>query len=512
MKKSIAQIVPFNTPWDNTLSDSFGLGIMPFGDIENPRMTSNYYRTVTYSPRYYQEELRQCRYFYRYDPLASTVINRMCEIAVSDLHNRRMGCTDQEMYYFNAISKKLTPLLESIAAEYLIAGMAIPDYVKDKIMGSKLDPRLGRTRYTYPKTFWVRNPENIIVRRKPVTLDRAVYLQVPSDEVYFIQNNGEYKDGTKDTELFDRVKQQFPEYVARIQAGSTNIPLPDSRPIFRKLMPSQDYPQPYLVPALSALKHKMQIKRMDFSIANKMLGAIRQVSVGDKDDPVEEDDGRLEQTRDQMSTQSEGNDHIYTLYTDHTVMIKWIYPPLDALLSETKYAEPNADIFFAFGFSKVLLIGESGRSNTGSENSSMLGPLATLRELRRAVLTWVYELYQELADDNGFTNIPEPDFNLISTGDLASLATFAIQAVQQKVISKDSIAQLLGSSYEREREQIDAERVADGLPKLSEENKITTKNNQVIMDQQIQRTEQQITQQTTQQPAKQQSEPPTSGG
>lgn len=487
MKKSIAQTTPINTPWDT-----------PFvGDIENPRVALDYYHFLTSAPRYYTEELKQCRYFYRYDPMASTVVNRMCEIAVSNIRNRRMNCNDAEMYYFNAIAEKLTPLIESMAREYLVAGMAIPDYIKDKIMGTRLDPRLGRTRYTYPKTFWVRNPENIIIRRKPVTLDRAVYLKVPPDEVYFIQNKGTYKDGSKDVELFNKIKDQFPDYVAQIQAGATTIPLADNRPIFRKLLPSQDYPQPFLVPALAALKHKMQIKRMDYSVANKVLGAIRQVSVGDKDDPVEEDDGRLEQIRDQMSVRAEGNDSIYTLYTDHTVVIKWVYPPLDTLLSENKYSEPNADIFLAFGFSKVLLVGESGRSNTGSAPISMLGPVATLNEIRRVITIWIKDLYRELAEDNNFTNIPEPSFDVMNVAELAALATFAIDAMKLGAISKDTVAHLFGSSFEGEREQIDAENISIGLLDQKTQNQ---QMQQQLQDQQDQQQQQQDQQKPQSQP------------
>lgn len=490
-RRAISSLVPYTTPYIGNNVAPYGYP--PYGDIENPRVSPEYYRTLTGLPRDYYNELRQCRYFYRYDPMASTVINRMCEIAVSSIINRKVNCSDEEIIFFDAIAKKLNPLLESMALEYLIAGMAVPDYVKDRIMGSRLDSRLGRTRFVYPKTFWIRNPENIVIRRMPITLGRAVYLEVPTSEQHFIRNKGEYPDGSKDVELFNRIKEQFPDYVQRVLNGDSVIPLPDARPVFRKLMPTQDYPQPFLVPALAALKHKQQIKRMDYSIASKMLGAIRQVKVGDKDDPVEEDDGRLEQVRDQMSAQAEGNDSIYTLYTDHTVEIGWVYPPLDALLSENKYLEPNADIFFAFGFSKVLLVGESGRSNTNTAGTSMLGPLATLNEIRRALLNWVSDLYIELANDNGFVNVPEPDFTIMQTGDLASLATFAMQAVQAGALSKDTIARLLGSSFQREQQQIDAERASTGLPDVATENQTKVQNDQMMFDQQLENMKQKST-------------------
>lgn len=444
---------------DNPYSDMF----LGFGDVQRAN-TSLYYGLpmLNVQPRSYQEEIAQCRWFYRYDPIASSVINRMCELSVDDIINRRGACTDEEFAYFNAIAKMLTPLLEAIAVEYFVAGMAVPDYVKDKIMGTRLDPKLGRRRYLYPKSIWIRNPENIVAKRMPISMKRALYIKVPPDEKYFIENQGKYRDGTEDRELFNRLVQQFPEYVQTVRDGKDTIALADVRPIMRKLMPTQDYPQPYLVAALSALKHKQRIKRMDYSIASKALDAIRLVKAGSDEFPLEEDDPMLQQLKDQINNRDNKLiDSIYTLFTNHTVSMEWIFPPLDALLSDMKYKEPNADIFFALGFSKVLIIGESDKSNAGQSSNSTIGPMAMLQELRRAILRWVTELYQELAEDNSFVNYPIPQFRPINSGDLAALATFAIQAMKGRAISKDLVARFLGSDYQSEKEQIDTEDGAD---------------------------------------------------
>lgn len=230
-------------------------------------------------------------------------------------------------------------------------------------------------------------------------------------------------------------------------------------------MPTQDYPQPFLVPALAALKHKQRIKRMDYSIASKAIDAIRLIKAGDKDFPLEEDDPMLDDIKAQMNQRDNAFvDTIYTLYVNHTVQAEWIYPPLDALLSQDKYNAPNTDILVAMGFSKVMLIGESERSNAGQQNNSMVGPLATLQEMRRLILRWVTDLYKELRDDNGFVNIPTPTFRPITAGDLAALASFAIQAQTARAASKDLIARMLGSDYETEIDQIKYEDEADPPP------------------------------------------------
>lgn len=436
----------------------------PNGDVERIRIPY-FTQNMEQSPFDYQEEIRQCRYFYRYDPLASVVINRMCEIGVTDIINRRNGASDEAIYFFNAVADRLSPILEMIALEYFVAGAAAPDYTTDKIMGRKLNSRLGRKRYTFPKSFWVRNPENIIYRRKPLSIERGVYLQISEDERYFIENKGKYRDGTTDYPLYRSVAEDFPEYVQMVLNGVSEIPLPSVKPVLRKPLPTQDYPQPFLVPALSALKHKQRIKRMDYNIATKAVESFLLVNVGNDQFPITEDSTVLEDLKDQMNNRdSRFMDIIYRLFTNHTVKATWVYPPLDALLSEDKYNAPNADILSAFGFSKVLLQGENEKSNAGNSNNSTVGPLSTLSELRRVLLRWVRHVYEDLAELNDFTDIPVPYFRPVNGGDLNSLASFALSAVEKRAISRDLVARMLGSDFDTELEQIQYEERVDPAP------------------------------------------------
>lgn len=447
----------------------------PYGDLGVPivpgfRDSLIPYTTARQDVQNYRDEVRQCRYFYRYDPISSTVVNRMSEMAVSDLRNRRKKCTDEELFYFEAVAQKLTPLLQLCALEFLLSGMAIPDYTVGREMGSRLNSNLGRTRYYFPATLWVRNPDNILLKRMPATLDRSAHLEVPPEEVYFIVHNGTFSDGTSDPQQYRFLEQQYPEYVAQVKAGITRIHLENARPVLRKATTYMDYPQPFLVPALAALKHKLRIKQMDYSIATRALEAIRLIKAGNDEFPITEEDDSLEDIRQQVSAQkaAANGEIVYSLFTNHTVTVEWIYPPLDALLSEQKYNEPNAEIFLAMGFSRVLLVGEALRSNSSQSVASTLGPVSTLNELRRGLLAWVRSLYHDLAEKNGFKNVPDPLFRPIPLGDIAALAQFAIQAAKIGALSKDTVAQYFGTDFETENVQIDAEERASGDADLLE--------------------------------------------
>src|SRR5690606_5761940 len=140
-----------------------------------------------------------------------------------------------------------------------------------------------------------------------------------------------------------------------------------------------------------------------------------------------------------------------------------VIPPLDALLSESKYSEPNADIFLALGFPRILTTGETLRSNSSDSSVASLGPRATLDDMRDEILGWIKGLYEELAKENGFKAIPEPYFLPILSADFTTLVQFANDSIKNGAISKDMLAQLYGSDYETQAQQMQVE-IDTGVP------------------------------------------------
>lgn len=426
-------------------------------------------------PNTYHQEIQQCRFFYRYDPIASTVINRMVDMSVGSLLNRRYGCSDEEAAYFQGIARQVTPVIKTFALEYLLSGMVVADYTLTKKRGDEFTRKLGRTRYTIPDSIWVRNPDNIILKRMPTGIKRAVYLRVPNEEIAFILRNHGSPDEQpeEEQEIYNELMRNFPEYVQMILDGKKIIPLNHIHPILRKPLTSSDWPQPFLVPALASLKHKWRIKAMDYSIATRALEAIQHVRAGNDEYPVEEGDPTLKQIEETLNRRNvysnATRDIIYKLFTNHTVDINWIYPPMDTLLSDTKYAEPNSDILMAMGFSRVLLVGESLRSNSGQSTTTTLGPIATLNEMRSSILDWVRILYNELRRSNGFKQTPEPYFPPINSADKLELAKYAIAAAKIGAISKDAVAFFFDRDYTSEREQMDESNEANSPNIVKEE-------------------------------------------
>lgn len=409
----------------------------------------------------YHETIQIVRWFYENDPIAGTVINRMADMSVTVIRNRKktkrnaQEVTPEVLAFYDALAEELRPFLKTVALEFLIHGMAIPQYTTVKLRGDKIAEKLGRKRYTTVEKIWARNPEHIVLKRRPTGMDRQVFYKVPQDEIAFIQNGGTRTDGTKDVEAYQYLVENFPEYVAAIKKGQTIFPLDNVRPIYRKQNSYDEYPIPYLQNSLKALQHKEYLKNMDRSIANRAIEAIRHVKVGDKDFPADDDD--ITAVEQQVTQNTSTGERIFNLFTNHTVSIEWVFPPLEALLDEAKYSEPNSDIFLGLGFPRILTVGETAKSNAADNKIASLGPKATLDDLREAIIEWLKKLYRELAEINGFDRIPDPYFAPIATTDVTALIQFAIEALNAGAISKDTVAQLYQSDYETEAGQIETE-------------------------------------------------------
>jgi hypothetical protein len=408
----------------------------------------------------YRDSVRWCRFFYRRDPIASTVVNRIAEITATPLRNKRRSIAhkgdvpDAVFEVYNAVARRIQPYLTTIILSYLIDGMAIPQYDLVRIMGSAESTNLGRTRYYVPDKIWLRDPTSIkLMSTFQGGLPRA-YMEIPSADINFVKNKGIWPDGTIDRAAYDEMAKSFPEYIERINEGQSVIPFQDYI-ILRKYLPGNEYPIPYLEPALDALDHKRYLKMMDRSIASRAIEAFRHVKVGSDEFPADDDD--IAAAQDALN-QNSSVERVYNLFTNHTIVIEWVTPPMDTLLNDSKYVEANADIFFALGFPRILTVGETEKSNAADNKIASLGIISTMKSIQSDIIEWVKTLYARIATENGFTKVPTPYFANIPLADITTLIQYARDMLELKVISRDTAAEFYGSDYETEQDQIEYEK------------------------------------------------------
>jgi hypothetical protein len=424
----------------------------------------------------YHECIKSCRFFYRRDPIASTVVNRIAEISATRLVNKRSpllsngDVPDDVMEVYNVVAKRIQPYVKLIILSYLLDGMAIPQYELVKYMGNRVSEKLGRTRYVLPEGLWLRSAEHIELQPTLFGGVPQAYLRIPPDDVTFIQNEGIWANGLIDREAYDNLVKQFPDYVALVKQGVYLVPF-RGYVIYRNLLPGNRYPIPFLEAAIDPLNHKRYLKQMDRAVASRAIEAFRHVKVGNDEYPADDED--IQATQDALNQKS-AVDRVYNLFTNHTIEIEWVVPPLDTLLDDTKYSEANADIFFALGFPRILTVGETEKSNSADNKIAALGVLSSMQHIQKDILQWVEHMYKDIALENAFTRIPTPTFSPINIADIAQLLQYARDMLELEVLSKDTVAGLYGADYDTERMQQEYEA---SLEPLREEPEQVVPNN-----------------------------------
>lgn len=393
----------------------------------------------------YHKTIQLSRYYYQKDTIAGTVINRMSDIAITSLRNKHRNIPKETQLYYDAVAGILTPMLKAIPLAYLIDGMAIPEFRLTRVLGSRIDDRLGRVRYHIPKAVWVRDNANIELKKSPLG-DRVVYLKTSSADKQFIESEGK---PDREEEFKDLV-ELYPNYVKAIKLGVTRFRI-EASPIFRKLTTYNDYPIPFLENCLGALEFRQKLKNMDKITTDRVVNALRHISVGNDEYPADDEDI----TAAKAAIESQANQEtLLNVYTNHTIKIAWIIPDIAALLDERKYAEANADVFLGMGFPRLWAVGENEKSNTSDNKLASVGPISTLESLRGDILVWVRHLYAHLANVNGFPVYPEPYFMPIAGVEIKDLLQYAALFVKEGIISKDAAARLFNTTFNDEKPQI----------------------------------------------------------
>lgn len=411
----------------------------------------------------YRKVVDACRFFYRRDPLASTVINKMVDIGINELRFRRNGITENELRVFKAIQNKLLEFSENMALEFLISGLVIPE-VKYRNFSTDELRALGIKRYDtlyLPDSMWVRDPKTIIINNTIVTDKPSFYLEIPSELIYFIMNNGVYPDGKEDRTLYEQLLIYYPDFVASILRGEKVYKLENVFYIRRRVLSDSPYPLPYLYPAIEPMKHKRNLRRMDYALSSRVIGAIQLIKLGSDQFPVTEDQEYLfEDIKNQMSwryTRGRDIERIFQLYGNHTLNIEWVMPDISALINDSKYKDINQDIIFALGFPRILITGETEKSNTSDAQFASMSPVKTMDNFRRKIEVILQDIVNTIAKYNKFKSTPQIYFRPLQLVEFKTFVEAVIRMYELHNISRSTLDELLGFSWEDEVENIKLE-------------------------------------------------------
>ena len=410
-------------------------------------------------PKDYHKLLKVCRFFYKHDPVAGTVINKIVDCAITPLDNRKGKCSDSEYEVYNALSDMLQEFYRNMCLEYLLSGLVIPHYEWARVKGSDLSQKLdSRRRVSVPDNIWFRDPATITVKRSPIPNKRYFYVVVDSATIKFIKSGGKLPDGTYDKDTYNDLMKNYPAFVKTIKelkGSKLQVKLEDIRPILGKTLPEDDYPIPYMNNALESLMHKRNIRKMDYSISSRVIAGIQLIKLGDKDFPcTDESDFTNIKTQMNYRTTAGPAERIYQLFGNHTLQIEWVFPDTAVLLNQEKYSAVDDDIISAFGFPRTLITGETLRSNVaGGSDFATFSPVATMEVIRDIIIEWTKELYKEIRDKNKFSNYPIPQFKPMRLYKLEDLNLVGQALYQEGTMSRTSRLEMVGHDIDTEVER-----------------------------------------------------------
>lgn len=432
---------------------------------DNPYTEIPKFKTTTKIVEDYQKSVTHCRFFYRTEPLVSTVIDKLVEIGINDLIFSKNKLSENEYRVFTAIKPKLLDFAEQMATEYLLSGLVVPEISygavdKDFIFS------LGVKKYTrliLPDSMWVRDPSTIKIYTTMLGDKPSFFVKVPEGLLTFIKNKGKYPDGKEDPELYKLLVKYYPDFIAKIEKGEKEILLENDNIIRRKYTSDNPYPIPYINSALEALHHKRKLRRMDYSIIDKVISAIMHVKIGSDNFPITDsknDTEYVDDIRSQLRMRGRNEqvlERIFQLITNHTVEIKWVFPDTAALLDVNKYVDINQEILFGLGFPRVLITGEAQKSGTSDSEIATLSPLKTAEGFRRKILEVIKDICMEISKQNGFKSVPDVNFKTINLHKFQDFLNALRFAYESAGISRTSVDKTLGFEFSSEIDLMEEE-------------------------------------------------------
>jgi len=431
-------------------------GDMP--QYENPWLYKENYTLRINDFDDFRTIVKDCRFFYRRDALASTTINKLVDIGINDLLITKNGLPDNEFRVFEGLKYKLLSFAEDMALEFLISGLVFPEIkfatqTKEQIKDMGITVK-KKDSLILPATMWVRDPNSIKIKDSILTDIPSYFLEIPEEMIFFILNEGTYNDGTQDLELYAKILAYYPEFVAQIRAGKREVLLKKSEnAIRRRVLTDGPYPTPYLMAAIDPLKHKRTLRRMDYSVATKVLSAILHVKIGSDEFPMTEGEEDLARMADLKNTllwrnvRTETIENIFQLFTDHTVEMNWVFPDTEALLNEGKYKDINEDIIFALGFPRTLIVGESERSGTSNPEYAAMSPVKTMENFREKILEVLKYVVTEVSERNKFKAVPNIVFAPINLHDFKTYVEGLDKLFQSGALSREDYAKPFGFEF-----------------------------------------------------------------
>ena len=193
----------------------------------------------------WQNVVEDCRYYYKRDPFASTVVNKIIDIAINDIVVHSGEARESIVNIVERIKTPMLLFLRNAALEYLTTGLLVPEITFETVEKKELHA-LGIKRFpnlVLPTDMWIRDSASIIIKDPMIGNRKSYFMELPEALIYFISNKGKYQDGSEDPELYRQIAEEYPDIVKAVLAGEKKVLL--ENPLVIQEEPYQANPTQY---------------------------------------------------------------------------------------------------------------------------------------------------------------------------------------------------------------------------------------------------------------------------
>ncbi len=320
--------------------------------------------------------------------------------------------------YFKAI--KLESFQSKFFLEYWRSGSNFIYKIKGKIQKKDLEElqnfsEAKLNKVELPVQYIILNPTDIVFNSSAFFSTGLYEKKLNGYEIQRLKN----PQTLHEKQIYNALSKEVKEQIERAKrSSSTTITLPlKSEEVIIVFNNKQDYESfaiPPIYPVLDDVEHKMQLKKMDQTIAKTCQQAVLHVALGYEDKQgnyhyPEEAANKLEEI---FASEDVGK----VLITDFTAKIQFILPQIGDLLDPKKYTVVNQDIHE--GLMDIVFGGGGGGEKFSNLNAKIKVFIERIKKARQAFLTeFLMPEMEIIGREMGFKAIPSVEFEEIDLED-----------------------------------------------------------------------------------------------
>ncbi len=239
------------------------------------------------------------------------------------------------------------------------------------------------------------------------------------------------------TEEDKQILESFPEDIQRQikQGGSWRylfVPLDQNRLyyVFYRKMDYEPLAVPMAFPLLNDIEFKLELRRIDMTLARTMEQVILLVTAGQKADQHNQvpSNRQLAALQNMFQNQTIGR----VLVADYTTNAEWVIPDLKELLGPAKYQQVDKDIKEGLQY---MFFGDEKFANAAVKIKIFI---ESLKEGRRAFMeTFLMPEVKKVCEAMNFRDVPTLEFEEIVMQDEALMNRLYVQLAQLGMLTPD---------------------------------------------------------------------------